>query len=311
MTAAVDMHVHLAPVLPGWPNEQGKHVIDGHAVGPAALYRPDELLEHVHGHGLDKALVSPPPPFFRQELGASDAETWVTQLNDGFLTAVAGHPELLPLAYLPLEHPELAIVEHGRRASDHRWAGFCASAGGRSVSMAEPALSRLWDALDEAGALMFLHPGISPDERLQEFYLHNLVGNPVETAIAAAQLVFGDVLPRHARLRILLLHGGGCVLDLVSRWDHGLATRRPGVRPLTEIPSVAVRRMYVDCLLHDRTGVDRAIEVFGADRMVLGSDWPFPMGTDDPRALVRHRGEHFTETIARVNAASALGRSVS
>ncbi|MBS1890338.1 MAG: amidohydrolase [Actinobacteria bacterium] len=292
----VDFHTHLAP----FQHEAVK--------GPANLHRPDLLLEYLRERALDRAVVSVPPPFFRQDLGAEEAVGWVRSLNDGLARVAAESDELLPLAYLPLEHPELAIAEARRLREERGWVGYCASAGGRSVSLADEALAPLWRALDRDAALLLLHPGTSPDERLEEFYLHNLLGNPVETAIAAAQLVFGDVLPTHPRMRVLLVHCGGCVPDLVPRWDHGVATDRPGLEPLTEPPSEAVRRFFVDCLVHDPGAVDRAIDVFGEDKLVLGSDWPFPMGTNDPASLIAHRGEAFVGRAAVANAREALGR---
>ncbi|WP_211231802.1 amidohydrolase family protein [Amycolatopsis balhimycina] len=129
---------------------------------------------------------------------------------------------------------------------------------------------------------------------------------PVETAVAAAQLVFGDVLATHPGLRVLLVHCGGAVPTVAGRWQRGVDTARPDVAPLAEGPLAALRRVFVDCLAHDPALVDQAVAVFGEDRMVLGSDWPFAMGTDDPRGQVSHRGEEFVRQVASVNAASAL-----
>jgi aminocarboxymuconate-semialdehyde decarboxylase len=291
----VDFHTHLAP----FAHDDVK--------GPPGLYRPDQLLDFLGERGLDRAVVSVPPPFFRQDLDAEAAADWARSINDGLAAVTAASEEFLPLAYLPLEHPELAIAEHRRLREEDGWVGYCASAGGSSVSLADEVLAPLWQALDDDAALLLLHPGTSPDRRLDEFYLHNLLGNPVETAIAAAQLVFGDVLATHPAMRVLLVHCGGCVPDLVPRWDHGVATDRPGLRPLAEPPSSAVRRFFVDCLVHDPGAVDRAVEVFGEDKMVLGSDWPFPMGTKDPASLIAHRGDDFVERVATTNAHIALG----
>jgi aminocarboxymuconate-semialdehyde decarboxylase len=293
----VDFHTHLAPFA------------DDAVKGPPALHKPEGLLDYLHERGIDRAVVSVPPPFFRQDLDVAAASGWVRRLNDGLAAVAAAHEELLPLPYLPLEHPELALAEWRRLRDEDGWVGYCGSAGGRSVSLANERLAPLWRALDDDAALLLLHPGTSPDERLDEFYLHNLLGNPVETAIAAAELVFGDVLPTHPRMRVLLVHCGGCVPDLVPRWDHGLATDRPGLKPLTEPPSTAVRRFYVDCLVHDPGALDRAVEVFGEDKIVLGSDWPFPMGTKDPESLIAHRGEDFVTRAATTNARTALGDS--
>lgn len=310
----VDVHTHLAPVMPDDASlgvahaDDGRVTVDGSPLGPPALMRPEALIAALDGSGVDVALVSVPPPFFRQDLGVGLAGRWTRAVNTGLLEA-SGHDRLRPLAYLPFEHPRLAREEIARLREDPRWAGWSASAGGRSTSLASDELAAVWDALVLDGRPLMLHPGTSPDPRLDELYLSNLLGNPVETAVAAAQLVLGDVLASRPALRVLLVHCGGCVPDIVPRWDRGVETARPGLRPLTEPPSVAVRRFYVDCLVHDPGAVDRAVEVFGADKVVLGSDWPFPMGFDDPKALIAHRGEAFVEQAASANAAALLGRS--
>lgn len=312
----IDFHVHLAPAIgaAALPDaglrreESGRLSIGDSAIGPAGLYQPQQLLAHLDRNGLDGATVSPPPPFFRQELDLARASAWARTLNDGILAAVADAPALMPLGYLPLEHPQVALAEHLRLAEQPRWVGRCASAGGGSRSLADPALEQLWAALDEQEALLLLHPGHSPDPRLDELYLHNLLGNPVETALAAAQLIFADVLVRHPRMRVLLVHCGGCLPSVLGRFDHGVATERPGLRPLSQAPSEAARGFWVDCLAHDAATLDRAVEVFGAEHVLLGSDWPFPMGSDRPAALIAHRGEEFVHMVSVVNARVALRR---
>ncbi|MGW4213654.1 amidohydrolase family protein [Lentzea sp. NPDC004789] len=290
---SIDLHVHLAPALDGVAE-----------TGPPALHRPDEAEAYLDRAGLDLAVVSVPPPFFRQPA----PEDWVRALNDGLLRAVEGRPRLRPLAYLPLEDPDLARRELDRVAADPRFAGVCGAAGGASVSLADPRFEPLWSAL--SGRLLLLHPGASPDDRLEDFYLHNLLGNPVETAVAAAQLVFGDVLARHPDLRVLLVHCGGCVPAVAGRWQRGLVTSRPGVPKTVEPPLTALRRMYVDCLAHDPGLVDQAVEVFGEDRLVLGSDWPFAMGADDPRLQIVRRGPAFVDRVSTTNAMRALGSHI-
>ncbi|HEY4278557.1 MAG TPA: amidohydrolase family protein [Conexibacter sp.] len=308
----IDVHTHLAPRLADGAvagvnaTADGRLDVDGHAVGPGGLYDPDKLVAHLREIDLDAAVVSIPPPFFRQGLDAAGAAAWARAANDGLLAAVDGHAELMGLAYLPLEHPEVALAEYARVRDDERWAGIAASAGGRSQSLAGDALSPLWAALDNDARLLLLHPGTAPDPRLDELYLSNLLGNPVETAVAAAQLVFGDVLPAHPRMRVLLVHCGGCVGGLVGRWERGVETARPGLKPLTERPRDAVRRFYVDCLAHDPAVVSLAVDTFGADKLLLGSDWPFPMGIDDPAQLIAHLDGPQRARVAVDNAWAAL-----
>lgn len=309
----IDVHTHLAPLLSSdvagiAATADGRLEVDGHAVGPGGLYDPARLVAWLDEVGLDEAVVSIPPPFFRQRLDAEAAAAWARTANDGLLAAVAGAPRLLPLAYLPLEHPAVALAEYERVRGDGRWAGLCASAGGRSASLADEALTPLWRALDDDARLLLLHPGHAADPRLAEFYLANLLGNPMETAVAAAQLVFGDVLATHPRMRVLLVHCGGCLPSVVGRWERGVATARPGLRPLTESPSVAVRRLHVDCLAHDPALVTQAVELFGEDKLLLGSDWPFPMGIEDPAQLIAHLPAALRARVAVENAEAVLGR---
>ena len=310
----IDIHTHLAPDLRTVDlpqveiDDNAVAVLDGGRVGPVDLYHPERLERYLDSAGLDEAVVSVPPPFYRQHLSAPDAMAWTRAVNEGLLTAVADRPRLTPLAYLPLEHPEVAAVEYERIATDARWAGVVGAAGGRSTSLDAVELQPLWRRLDEDGRTVQLHPAHSPDRRLEPYYLANLLGNPVETTVAAGQLVFGEVLGTYRRIRIVLVHCGGCLPTVVGRWERGHATSRPGVPRLSVTPAEAVRAIYVDSLAHDPAVVDLAVSVFGADRLVLGSDWPFPMGTDDPTAAVAHRGAEFARQVATDNASAALGR---
>ncbi len=292
----IDMHTHLAPL------------VDWDRTGPEALYHPDKLIAYLDAAGLDESVVSIPPPFYRQELGRDESIPWTRAVNDGLLAVTDAHERLTPLVYLPLNHPDLALDEYRRLREDTRWAGFTAAAGGGSLSLADGRVAPLWEVLDQDSRLVFLHPGSSPDARLNQFYLGNLLGNPAETALAAAELVFGDILARFPGLRFVLAHCGGLLPAVVGRWQRGVDTNRPGVPPLTEPPRLAVRRFYVDCLAHDPAVVDLATTVFGEDRLLLGSDWPFPMGTNDPAGLVTHLGEAAVCRASTWNARAALGR---
>lgn len=269
--SGVDVHTHLAPEL------AGVSTVDG----PPALADPDRLESHLDKAGLSGAIVSIPPPYYRQNLTGDDAVEWAATANAGLATRLAGHPRLRGLAYLPLHDPEAALRAY-RSAGGDPWVGVVAGAGGHSPSLADPAYAPLWRALAADGRALMLHPAHSPDRRLDDFYLHNLLGNPVETAVAAAQLVFGNVLADHPGLRVILVHGGGVVPTLAGRWARGVATNRPGVPEQRLAVREALRRFWVDALTHDATAARALVEVFGAGKVLLGSDWPFPMGADDP-----------------------------
>ena len=308
----IDVHTHLAPAierceaLVGIDVIDGTMSVDGHVVGPPALYDELSLLEWMSARGLDEAWVSIPPPFFRQGLDRAATATWVAALNDGLEARLTEHDSLRPLAYLPFDQPEAALAEIDRLNSDLQFAGWCAAAASGSLRLDGPRLAPIWDALEANGRPVLLHPGTSPDQRLNHHYLANLLGNPVETTIAAAELVFGDVLGKHPELRIVLVHCGGATPAVAGRWQRGVDSARPGVQSLTLDPREAVRRLWVDCLSHDRDLVDLAVAVIGDDKVVIGSDWPFPMGLDDPLSSLDHLSADLVANIAYRNVATLL-----
>ncbi len=310
--AGIDLHTHLAPVLtdvsalPGVEQDGGRLVVDGARVGLPRLYQPEALEEWLASRGLAAGAVSAPPPFFRQHLGRADAAVWARALNDGVRRATGGRAPLLPLAYLPLDQPEEAAAELDRVLAEEGWSGFAASAGGGSVSLADARLDPLWERLSADGRPLLLHPGASPDTRLGAFYLANLLGNPYETGVAVAELLFGDVPGRFPGVRFLLVHCGGVVPAVLGRWQRGLDTGRPGLPDLSVPLTETIGGFYADCLAHDPAVVDLALARFGADRIVLGSDWPFPMGSDDPASLVAHLDPDLVRRISEDNARTLL-----
>ena len=307
MPIALDVHTHLVSIdtvrlqgLAGVHWDGGREVltIDGHPLGLKPLFHPERLIAWMDDHGVRRAWVSTPPPTYRQSLARALAEDWFGYLNDGLATICAGHPErLAPLFHLPPEHPELAakIAAAGEataaaeasagEARAAAIAGFSIPAGGApGLRLDDPALAPMWASLDRQGAFVFLHPAGACDPRLEPYYLENLLGNPVETGVAVAQLVFGGVATRHPRIRFCLSHAGGVVPMVAGRWQRGLDTNRPGVDASMEAPLAQLRRFRCDCIAHDPQALRLAASVFGPERLLFGSDWPFPMGLPDPGA---------------------------
>lgn len=289
---ALDVHAHLVPVLLDrlgavegltWDAQHRVLSVDGHAVSVPALYDPVALIEWMDRQQVRKAWISIPPPFYRQQLGIDGAMQWSAYLNDGLAQISAGRAaRLAPLFHLPIEHPQLAAsIAAERIAQGAR--GFSIAAGGPGTPVySDPRLDPLWTALDRAECFAFMHPGSCCDGRLKAFYLENLVGNPYETAVAAAHLMFGGVCQRFTRLRFCLAHGGGATAILAGRLQHGFATGRAGIDTTGEPPRALLARFYVDCVTHDNAALAFAAQIFGEERIVFGSDWPFPMGLLQP-----------------------------
>lgn len=289
---ALDVHAHLVPLgaadvegFDGVHWDPAKNVlhVDGHAIGMMPLYRPQDLLGWMARNNIARAWISAPPPLYRQHLGADETRAWSTLLTTRLDAIAAAHPrQFATLAHLPLHHPAVAAeIAIARIAEGH--VKFSAPAGGAGeLALSDLAYDPLWQALDGAGAFVFLHPGECADGRLASFYLSNLLGNPYETAVAIAHLVFGGVIERFPHIRFCFAHGGGAAAGLAGRFQQGFATKRPGVDATRTSPESLMRRLCVDCITHDPAALELSAHVFGESNIVFGSDWPFPMGLLDP-----------------------------
>ena len=154
---------------------------------------------------------------------------------------------------------------------------------------------------------MFIHPATCCDGRLTAYYLENLLGNPYETTVAAAHLMFGGVLERFPGITFCLAHGGGSLAMLVGRWQRGFDTDRPGIDTSHAPPEDLVRRFAVDCIVHDADALALAARTFGEKNVLFGSDWPFPMGLPDPHRQLATLPPGLRQRIFNGNAAAIVG----
>ena len=131
---------------------------------------------------------------------------------------------------------------------------------------------------------MFVHPAnpLIGQERLTKYYFPLIVGNPLETALAISKLIYGGVLERWPRLRIAFAHGGGAFPFTLARLDHGWKVRPEGPAAIPRPPREYARLLYFDSLTLSAVNLRFLVEQFGADHVMIGSDYPFDMGSDDP-----------------------------
>lgn len=288
----IDVHAHLAPVNPPgmaglagveWNAETETLLLDGHRIGIKDLFHVERLLARMDRQGVRRALISIPPPLYRQQLTADGALHWSRYVNSEMRAIAANSAGRLgALFHIPLEHPQLVetLVKDYESAGDYE--GVALAAGGHvSIVYSDARYDPLWAWLQGRGAFVFIHPGTCTDPRLAPFYMENLVGNPVETGVAASHLVMAGVPARYPAIRFCLAHAGGIFSSLVGRMQRGFETRRPGVNLEVELPLQAARRFSVDCIAHDAGMLEQARRIFGEDHVLYGSDWPFPMGLGD------------------------------
>jgi aminocarboxymuconate-semialdehyde decarboxylase len=163
-----------------------------------------------------------------------------------------------------------------------RCAPACAAPISARTSTAEPgrpSLEPVWAKAAELGAFILIHPvGVAGADRLKSYYLANLIGNPVDTTIAAASLVFGGVMERHPNLKICLSHGGGFVPYQGGRWVHGWNVRGEPQANLKVSPAASLRRFYYDTILHAAAPLEYLVRAAGADHVLLGQRLPVRHG---------------------------------
>ncbi|MFC7384428.1 amidohydrolase family protein [Sphaerisporangium rhizosphaerae] len=239
--------------------------------------------------GVDAQVVSVAPHLYHPWAGPSLAWAIAQATNEGVATHCAGLPErLCGLGVAPIRHPEVALaaledavvrcglrgVEITSHATD--------PGGGPPTELSDPRLEPLWRRAEELDAVIFLHPwGCSLDARLDRWYLSNSVGQPVEHAVALSHLIFSGVLDRHPALRFVAAHGGGYLPAFAGRLDHAWLVR-PEARTCRHLPSCYLRRLYYDTVVHAPEALVALVRAVGVGRVLLGSDYPFDMGVEDP-----------------------------
>jgi aminocarboxymuconate-semialdehyde decarboxylase len=158
--------------------------------------------------------------------------------------------------------------------------GVEVAASVRGVFLGDDRFAPFWEAAEETGALVFVHPTTRgfDSPAFQDYYLWNTVANPLETATTAAHLVVAGVMERHPDLRVLLAHGGGALMAVRGRMRHAHGFQPQARARLRESPDDSIRRFYFDTLTHDEALLRALIEYVGHEHVLLGSDYPFDMG---------------------------------
>jgi aminocarboxymuconate-semialdehyde decarboxylase len=307
---AIDVHAHvIVPELlrssapgeawrPGVVRDEGGQVVE---LGGARIrsmvseaVQIGEIVASQERAGMGVTLLCPWVPLLFYDVEADAALDRCRLQNSGLARLHADHPERVRvLGAVPLQDPELAARELERLMTSDAFAGVEITTSVNGTSLGDDRFEPFWAAAEATGALVFIHPttrGIALPV-LDERYLWNLVGNPMETTVAAAHLVLTGTLGRHPELRILLAHGGGAIVALSGRLRHGQATvPAAGPEPAVGADAQIRRRFLYDSVVHDPQLLRVLVELVGSERVLLGSDYPFDMADADPVATVRAAG---------------------
>ena len=251
----------------------------------ATLVDDSVRLKWMDDAGIDVQLVAGWMDLAAYHLEAEAGRWFARVQNEALAEIVARRPDrFVAAAMVPLQSGELAAGElrYAVRELGHRAVQIGARIEDEGLDT--PELDPFWRTAQELGVPIIVHPAdLSPPLRLRRLFLHILVGNPSETTFAAAALLLGGVFDRFPQLRVLLVHGGGCLPYQFGRIERGRTTAPPPARgPIEQSIGHYGANLFYDTVLHDDAALAFLIARAGASRVALGSDYPFPLLDPDP-----------------------------
>ena len=273
----------------------------------AAFHDADAKLAELDAKGIDAAVLSVSPTMFYYEVDAAAGEQMARAVNEGLAAmSGAGQGRLAWMAHVPLQDAGRA----GDLLQEVAAAGCLGVEVGTSVAGArldEERFAAFWEAAERLGVPVMLHPAYNePHRALEPWYLQNVVGNLLETTVAAERLICSGLLDRHPRLRVLLLHSGG-----YFAWQAGRLRHAIGVRPELEgvgDPWSYVGRLVFDTITHDVPTLRHLVDRVGVDHVLFGTDLPFDMAPHEPVAeLEQAVSGDDARRIAEANAVRVFG----
>ena len=278
---------------------------------PEAMTDLDVRLRWMDRRGIDVQVLSAWVEVTAYELPAEHGAWLARRLNEAAAEAIAVHPaRFRMMASVPLQDPDAATRELGYAVSELGMTGVGIAGTSGTGELDHPSLEPFWSAAEALRAPVLIHPHKALGGGFERYLFWNILGNPAEETIAASHLIFGGVLDRHPELVVCLTHGGGFLPYQVGRADRGFhAVPRAAAAGMDRPPSEYLGRFFYDTITHDVDALRFLVERVGADRVLVGSDYPFPMGDPDPVAGVEKgvAGGAERQAILSLNASRAFG----
>jgi aminocarboxymuconate-semialdehyde decarboxylase len=244
----------------------------------------EHRLADLDAMGIDVQIIAPPPPQCYYTVPLDIAEKATQIVNDGIAEFCAAKPERLKgLGSVPMGDGREAARELERCVKQLGFKGVEILTNIAGKELSDPAFAPFWQKAEELGALVMIHPnGFTEASRLTRFYFNNVIGNPLETTIALHYLIFDGVFERHPGLKVLAVHGGGYLGAYPGRIDHAWGARSDSNAGLPQPPTTYLKRVYVDTVVFTPYQLAALVGVFGADHVLLGTDYPYDMAEFDP-----------------------------
>ena len=298
----IDVHAHYVPrsVVDALDSSGEWHGIkleevDGQIVSttPAARFPlpwPNfrapitDRLEEMDRIRVDMQIISLTPTLWRHELPGEQMIPMAREVNDETAAISREHPERFRgFAFLPLQDTDGSVRELERAMTELDLVGAAVTTNVAGTDWDDDRLFPILEAAERLNAFLFVHPAdVRTRKLLDRYHLRNSIGNPLETTIAIASLVYGGVLDRLPNLKLCFAHGGGYAVFAAGRFDHGYEVRSEARASVQRPPSDYLRSMYFDCLTHSPIALRHLVDLVGIEQVVLGSDFPADMGYRDP-----------------------------
>lgn len=245
----------------------------------------DFRLQQMDEQGIDIQAVSLHVGQYHHWAGRDLAAEIVSIQNQRIAELCAAHPDrFVGLGAVALQHPDLAVEQMKHAVEELDMRGFMITGSVNDKELSDPMFHPFWAAAEELGTIIFIHPRNFPEgqSRLEgNGELSNVIGNPLETTVALSHLIFDGTLDRYPGVRICAAHGGGYLPSYIGRSDHCVENWPAVCEPVDQLPSQYLKQLYFDSLVYSTENLRHLINTVGADRLVIGTDFPFNMGNVD------------------------------